>query len=235
MNRLISTTALLACTTLLTSGVLFADTSSTETSSTTTIPASHSLTPYLGLGLVSQQATTDWSHFSDTDLPDLNFSGDSHRDTEWGLAIKGGLLLNQQHRFSLELLRVNQSVQHDIATVTDSGPTSLDHKITGLSLHYDYLHPITPQFQLLAGVHTGLVHSDLETWQGDDTTTGVYYGLQLGANYAFTPQWRAELAYRYSLTTADHTQALKDPDLTERTQVDLERLSSLSLGIHYHF
>lgn len=190
--------------------------------------------PFVSFGLLNQKASTDWSH-SQTDADGVPgssfFSGESVSDTSVGFFIRGGYLLDQQHRLSLELARVGHDAQHNPGTASDTGPTSMSHDITSFTAHYDYLYPVMDQLNLFAGLHLGMVHSDLDTALGSDSDVGLQYGLQLGAAYQITPQWSVDLAYAYSMTSLENKATVGEDTI----KVELDNLSALRLGVSYQF
>lgn len=193
--------------------------------------------PFISFGLLNQKATTNWSHQQkEVDgMPGLEpfFSGDSESDTSMGFFIRGGYLLNLQNRLSVELARVGQDAKHELGTLdADSGNTvSMSHDITSLVAHYDYLYSVTGRVSLYAGLHLGVVHSDLDTLLGNDSDLGMQYGLQMGAAYQFTPQWSVDFSYSYSLTTAEN----RVSEQANTFKVELDELSAFRLGLSYLF
>lgn len=96
------------------------------------------------------------------------------------------------------------------------------------TLGYDYLIG-TEKFKPYIGaiVGYGSLTSD------DDTVdiTGMVYGAQLGANYAFTENISAEIGYRYLLTDMSDTV----DSYGTNVNIEVENAGNYYLGINYKF
>lgn len=177
---------------------------------------------FAGLAVTYQEASTDWSTDGLLESEDESFT-----DTESGFALVGGYQQGS-HRYSLAVSHAS----HEALYWSDiDGIDEKDHVLTNLIAQYDYLFPVASNFSIYGGLHLGMVHSDIETTLGDDTTIGALYGLQLGANFAFTPQWSADLSYHWSQTSVEHSVT----EVIETFEIEIDQISGFRLGVSYHF
>ena len=176
--------------------------------------------PFVGIG--AEIATLDYKGSGSVPLAGYNESY-SDDDSDTGLKLKVGAILDKNHRLSISHAKFSNN--------------GADVKI--LLANYDYLFPINEQFKLYAGAHAG--QAKYEQNIGTDIgnigidMSGLVYGLQVGTLYDITKNVEFEVGLAYSKFNVDDTINGNYSGVGYSLKTEMDKATSLYVGINYKF
>ena len=174
--------------------------------------------PYVGAGLGASWNKVEGKY--DISGPVVNESGkESERESSLLVGIKGGVILDNSHRLSLNY----NPAFHSDATV---------HNILA---SYDYLIPVNDSNRFYVGAHAGYASlkgkSDLD---GLDMS-GFAYGAQAGYIYDITKNVEFEIGLNYTKHNADKSYSYTVLGHNTNEKYELKDSISNLIGINYKF
>ena len=182
--------------------------------------------PYVGAGLGASWNKVEGKY--DISGPVVNESGkESERKSSLLVGIKGGVILDNSHRLSLNY----NPAFHSNATV---------HNILA---SYDYLIPLNDSNRFYVGAHAGFssfrgkdkLKDNYYGALGDINASGFAYGAQTGYIYDITKNIEFEFGLSYTKYNVDKTYS--GSALGHNAELKLEMKDSIStlVGINYKF
>ena len=175
--------------------------------------------PYVGAGLGASWNKVEGKY--DISGPVVNESGkESERESSLLVGIKGGVILDNSHRLSLNY----NPAFHSDATV---------HNILA---SYDYLIPLNDKNKLYVGAHAGVSSFKGKDEISDYSMSGFAYGAQAGYIYDITKNIEFEFGLNYTKHDLDKTGTMRANN-GNPVSVKLEMKDSISTfaGINYKF
>lgn len=167
---------------------------------------------YVGVDLGKTKGEMKYD-YQDTAFPADNENGKVSDDGTSG-TLKAGYYLNSNNRV--------------YAAIHISNMDYTDTRNFGVG--YDYLIG-SSTFKPFVGVMAGYTKNKI-TEDGDSIDLdGMYYGAQLGVNYALNNNLSLEAGYRYMKSNADYDLA----DGTESYKLELDYISNWFVGVNYKF